>query len=64
MLDFKDNGHDIFRRWYIDGRLYHHLVVNEAQLKAGIQEIRPIDAAKIRKVKQVKKKKILRLELI
>tara|TARA_B100001250_G_scaffold392232_1_gene393874 strand:- start:211 stop:1815 length:1605 start_codon:yes stop_codon:yes gene_type:complete len=57
MLDFKDNGHDIFRRWYVDGRLYHHLVVNEAQLKAGIQEIRPIDSAKIRKVKQIKKKK-------
>ena len=57
MLDFKDLGHDIFRRWYIDGRLYHHLVVNESQLKAGIQEIRPIDAGKIRKVKQIKKKK-------
>jgi hypothetical protein len=37
--------------------LYHHLVVNESQLKAGIQEIRPIDASKIRKVKQIKKKK-------
>jgi len=57
MMDFKDLGHDIFRRWYVDGRLYHHLVVNESNLKAGIQEIRPIDAAKMRKVKQVKKKK-------
>jgi hypothetical protein len=57
MLNFNELGHDIFRRWYIDGRLYHHLVVNESQLKAGIQEIRPIDAAKMRKVKQVKKKK-------
>ena len=57
MLDFSEYGHDIFKRWYIDGRLYHHLVVNESNLKAGIQEIRPIDASKIRKVKQVKKKK-------
>jgi len=57
MLDFNEYGHDIFRRWYIDGRLYHHLVVNESQLKAGIQEIRPIDGAKMRKVKQVKTKK-------
>jgi len=57
MLDFSEYGHDIFKRWYIDGRLYHHLVVNESALKAGIQEIRPIDASKIRKVKQVKKKK-------
>ena len=56
MLEFSEYGHDIFKRWYIDGRLYHHLVVNEANLKAGIQEIRPIDAAKIRKVKQVKTK--------
>ena len=57
MMNFHELGHDIFRRWYVDGRLYHHLVVNEANLKAGIQEIRPIDAARIRKVKQVKKKK-------
>ncbi|MEK9695409.1 MAG: portal protein [Candidatus Poseidoniales archaeon] len=57
MLAFNELGHDIFRRWYIDGRLYHHLVVNEQNLKGGIQEIRPIDSSKIRKVKQVKKKK-------
>ena len=57
MLDFNELGHDVFRRFYVDGRLYHHLVVNESNLKAGIQEIRPIDASKIRKIKQVKKKK-------
>ena len=57
MLDFNEVGHDIFRRWYIDGRLYHHLVVNESNLKAGIQEIRPVDSAKMCKVKQIKKKK-------
>ena len=57
MLGFHDNAHDIFRRWYVDGRMYHHLVVHEENLKLGIQEIRPIDAAKIRKVKQVKTKK-------
>lgn len=57
MLNFSELGHDIFRSWYIDGRLYHHLVVNESNLKAGIQEIRPIDATKIRKVKEVKYKK-------
>ena len=57
MLNFKELGHDIFRRWYIDGRIYHHLVVDENNLTQGIQEIRYIDAAKIRKVKQVKSKK-------
>ena len=57
MLNFNELGHDIFRRWYVDGRLFHHLVVNESNLKQGILEIRPIDSAKMRKVKQVKKKK-------
>ena len=57
MLKWNDLGHDVFRRWYIDGRIYHHLVVNESNTKAGIQEIRHIDAAKIRKVKEVKTKK-------
>ena len=57
MLNFNELGHDIFKRWYIDGRMYHHLVVDEKNLKAGIQEIRPIDALKIRKVKQIEKSK-------
>tara|TARA_Y100000022_G_scaffold83943_1_gene72417 strand:+ start:514 stop:2010 length:1497 start_codon:yes stop_codon:yes gene_type:complete len=57
MLNFKELGHDIFRRWYIDGRIYHHLIVDESNPTAGIQEIRYIDTVKIRKVKQVKKKK-------
>ena len=57
MLNFNEDGHDIFKRWYTDGRIYHHLVVNESNMKAGIQEIRPIDAAKMRKIKQVKRKK-------
>jgi len=57
MLNFKELGHDIFRRWYVDGRLYHHLVVNESNPKEGIQEIRPIDAAKMRKIKKVKHRK-------
>ena len=57
MLNFEEHGHDMFRSWYIDGRMYHHLVVNESNMKLGIQEIRPIDATKIRKVKEVKYKK-------
>jgi hypothetical protein len=57
MLNFEEYGHDMFRSWYVDGRIYHHLVVNESNLKAGIQEIRPIDSTKIRKVKEIKHKK-------
>jgi hypothetical protein len=62
MLNFNDLSHDMFRSWYVDGRLVHHLVVNESNLNAGIQEIRPIDATKIRKVKEVKYKKDAKTE--
>lgn len=54
MLNFSELGHDIFRSWYVDGRLYHHLVVDQNNTKSGIQEIRHIDSTKIRKVKNVK----------
>lgn len=57
MLKFNELGHDIFRSFYVDGRLYYHLLVNESNLKAGIQEIRNIDSAKVRKVKEIKYKK-------
>ena len=57
MLKFRDLGHDIARTWYIDGRLNYHLVVNEDNPKQGIQDIRPVDSAKIRKVKEIKTKK-------
>jgi len=57
MMRFGDNGHDIFRRWYIDGRIYHHLVIEKGKEKNGIVEIRPIDSTKIRKMKEIKYKK-------
>tara|TARA_B100000497_G_scaffold52562_1_gene60367 strand:- start:11365 stop:13020 length:1656 start_codon:yes stop_codon:yes gene_type:complete len=57
MLNFSEDGHDIFRRWYVDGKIYHHLVVDPTNEKMGIQDIRFIDAPKMRKVKEVKKKK-------
>lgn len=58
LLDFKDKAHDIFRRWYVDGRLYYQKVINPAQAKKGIQELRFIDPRKIRKVREVKKEKL------
>jgi hypothetical protein len=57
LLNFNENGHDMFKRWYIDGRLVHHIVINENNPKAGIQELRFVDSAKIRKVKEIKYKK-------
>ena len=57
LLHFNDLGSDMYRTWYVDGRVVHHLMVNDSNLKSGIQEIRHIDAARIRKVKEVKYKK-------
>jgi len=57
MLDFQNNAYDIFRKWYIDGRLYYHIVIDETNLKAGIKDLRYIDPRKIRKVKEPIKEK-------
>ena len=57
MLDFKNRSHDYFRRWYIDGRLYFHKVIDTANPKKGIRDIRYIDPRKITKVKEVHKEK-------
>ncbi len=54
LLNFKNLGSDLFKRWYIDGRMYYHIVVNEKNPKEGIQELRYIDPRKIRKVREVK----------
>jgi hypothetical protein len=55
MMNFSNLADDIFKRWYIDGRLYYHVVVNENNPKEGIQELRYIDPRKIRKVREIKK---------
>ena len=57
LLDFNDKAHDIFRRWYIDGRIYYQKMIDKKNLTGGIQELRYIDPRKIRKVREVKKKK-------
>jgi hypothetical protein len=56
-LKFEDRGHEIFRNWYIDGRLYYHILIDQKNLKDGIVELRYIDPRKIRKIKNVKKRK-------
>tara|TARA_B100000579_G_scaffold367245_1_gene327522 strand:- start:1204 stop:2874 length:1671 start_codon:yes stop_codon:yes gene_type:complete len=53
LLRFKDTGYDTFRKWYVDGRLYYHIIIDPNQPKKGILELRPIDAIKIKKVRQV-----------
>lgn len=54
LLNFSNNGQDIFRRWYVDGRLFYHMIIDETQPDAGIQELRAVDALRIRKVREVK----------
>ena len=57
MLDINWYGHEIFRRWYVDGRLYYHKIIDEKNPKNGIIEVRPIDPLRIRKVRELKKEK-------
>jgi len=57
LLKFNDRGHEIFRQWYVDGRLYYQVLLDENNVKSGIQELRFIDPRKIRKIKNIKKEK-------
>ena len=53
LLDFNIKGHDIFRRWYVDGRIYYHKVIDKKEPRKGIKELRYIDPRKIKKVREV-----------
>ena len=55
LLDFDKKSHEIFRNWYIDGRLYYNKVIDQSNPEKGIIELRYIDSAKMRYVRQVKK---------
>ena len=57
LLDFDKKAHEIYRNWYVDGRLFYHKVIDLKNPEAGLQELRYIDAMKIRYVRQEKKKK-------
>jgi len=57
ILDFKNRAQDYFRRWYIDGRMYFHKVIDMEKPRQGIRDIRYIDPRKITKVREVKKEK-------
>ena len=55
LLDFDKKAHEIFRNWYIDGRLYYNKVIDVKNPQEGIQELRYIDASKCRYVRKIKK---------
>lgn len=57
MMEFNTEGHDLFRQWYVDGRLYGQLLVDETNLADGIKNIRFIDPRKMKKIREIRKEK-------
>lgn len=55
MLDFSNQGYEIFQRWYVDGRIYFHAIVDEENPSKGIQELKYIDPRKIKKIREYDK---------
>jgi len=57
LMNFNTKGHDIFRRWYVDGRIYYHKVIDRESPRKGITELRYIDPRKIKKIREVRKRR-------
>jgi hypothetical protein len=57
LLNYKNMAQDIFRRYYVDGRLYYHMIVDKTKPMEGIKELRYIDPRKLRKIREMKKQK-------
>jgi hypothetical protein len=55
LLNFQTKGYEIFRRWYVDGKVAFHIMVDDENLERGIQELRYVDPVNIQKVKQYKR---------
>ena len=60
LMNYTNMAQDIFRRYYVDGRLYYHIVIDRENPVAGIKELRYIDPRKLRKIREVKKRKDVR----
>ena len=56
LLEFDKKSHEIFRNWYVDGRIYYHKIIDENNPEAGILDLRFMDAIKVKYIRQVKKK--------
>jgi len=57
LMNFNTKGHDIFRRWYVDGRIYYQKIIDRNDTKKGITELKYIDPRKIKKIREVRKKR-------
>ena len=55
LMNFNVKGHDIFRRWYVDGRIFYQKVIDRNEPTKGITELKYIDPRKIKKIREVKK---------
>ena len=55
LVHFKGTAYELFRRWYVDGRLFFHVIIDETKTNNGIKELRQIDPTKIRKIKEVER---------
>ena len=55
LLNFNNKGYDLFRRWYIDSKIFYHIIIDDNNPKLGIKELRPIDPTKIIKARKVDK---------
>ena len=57
LMNFNTRGHDIFRRWYVDGRVYYHKIIDREAPVKGITELRYIDPRKVKKIREIRKKR-------
>jgi len=65
LMNFNTKGHDIFRRWYVDGRMFYQKIIDRENTKNGIIELKYIDPRKIKKVREIRKQRQqINLEII
>jgi hypothetical protein len=57
LLNFGNMGHEVFRRWYVDGRLFYHIIIDPEKVDKGIVEVRYIDPRRIRKIREIQRMK-------
>jgi len=57
LLNYKNMAQDIFRRYYVDGRLFYHIIVDQTKPMEGVKELRYVDPRKLRKIREMKKSK-------
>ena len=56
LFNFQTEAYELFKRWYIDGRMYYHIIIDETKPRDGIKELRYLDPRKVRKIREVKRK--------